>query len=324
MYLDNHESLTFTQIERIERPTVEEFRRLYDEPKKPVVITGAMSDWKAMSEWNHEWFKQHYGPLNVTLTRNPRHTSRARVMRLDEYVDLILTSKDDGLYMTQSPFENIPELSEYVTRPDYCVADRFSMTNLWFGPGGTVVGLHKDNHNPFDHTNNIFTQIRGRKRVVLAAPDQDEFMYQRPLESEDHWHSQVDLDNPDFSRFPLFREAQLMETVVGPGEMLFIPANYWHYVRSLEPSISVSFWWRAYRVAEIFFQLLKAFQANQLPAFIKANIGSINMNDIKEFGGIARLAAAFQATPMPDEMRQIVRNLFNAEVRASLSVLSSV
>ena len=45
-------------------------------------------------------------------------------------------------------------------------------------------------------------------------------------------------------RFPLFKEAPYSDVELGPGEALFIPRGHWHYVRSLEPSFSVSFWWR--------------------------------------------------------------------------------
>jgi len=43
--------------------------------------------------------------------------------------------------------------------------------------------------------------------------------------------------------FPLFRDAEFVEGMLGPGECLCIPVGWWHYVRSLSPSFSVSFWW---------------------------------------------------------------------------------
>lgn len=54
---------------------------------------------------------------------------------------------------------------------------------------------------------------------------------------------QVEVENPDPERFPEFAKAPYLECVLRPGEVLFIPVRHWHYVRSLELSFSVSFWW---------------------------------------------------------------------------------
>ena len=44
-------------------------------------------------------------------------------------------------------------------------------------------------------------------------------------------------------RFPHFHEAEYVEGVIAEGECVYIPRGWWHYVRSLEASVSVSFWW---------------------------------------------------------------------------------
>ena len=54
-------------------------------------------------------------------------------------------------------------------------------------------------------------------------------------------HRQGDL--LDTEEFPLLSQLQGHHTILGPGEMLYIPPLVWHYVRSLEQSFSVSFWW---------------------------------------------------------------------------------
>lgn len=54
---------------------------------------------------------------------------------------------------------------------------------------------------------------------------------------------QVDVENPDLEKFPRFAEAPFLSCVLCPGEILFIPVQYWHYVRALDLSFSVSFWW---------------------------------------------------------------------------------
>jgi ribosomal protein L16 Arg81 hydroxylase len=55
--------------------------------------------------------------------------------------------------------------------------------------------------------------------------------------------SAVDVEAPDAAEhFPAFANAKPFDTVLGPGDVLFIPRGWWHYVRSLTPSFSVNFW----------------------------------------------------------------------------------
>ena len=82
--------------------------------------------------------------------------------------------------------------------------------------------------------------IRGRKRVRLFGHDLSS-LYPNPLGSHGKTvQSQVDCDSPDLDRFPLFANARCEETVLAPGEMLFIPAFYWHQVCALDTGISVN------------------------------------------------------------------------------------
>ncbi len=45
--------------------------------------------------------------------------------------------------------------------------------------------------------------------------------------------------------FSLAQGTPCHQCVLAPGECLYIPRHCWHYVRSLSPSFSVSFWWGA-------------------------------------------------------------------------------
>src|SRR5258708_27194552 len=60
--------------------------------------------------------------------------------------------------------------------------------------------------------------------------------------------SLVSLRNPDFERYPKFREALAAAHAgeLGPGDAIFIPPLWWHHVESLEPfNLLVNYWWRA-------------------------------------------------------------------------------
>ena len=43
-------------------------------------------------------------------------------------------------------------------------------------------------------------------------------------------------------RFPLLATATVHHCVLGPGMLLYIPNGWWHAVRSLSVSLSISFW----------------------------------------------------------------------------------
>lgn len=136
-------------------------------------------------------------------------------------------------------------------------------TMLWMGPMNTVSPLH------FDPLDNLLMQVVGWKRVLLFPPDDqsdgteedDEnnngFPTRRNVSNEPSWHyagingnqyntSAVDVENPDHSEYPNFKELAPTpyECILGPGDGLYIPKKWWHHVRSLEMSVSANVWWR--------------------------------------------------------------------------------
>lgn len=88
--------------------------------------------------------------------------------------------------------------------------------------------LYAPDQTPLLHISNTPpAQAAGLQSARLAA--------QRNL-------SPVDVAAPDLARYPRFADASFSEAVLRPGELLFIPAKTWHYVRSLTTAISVNFW----------------------------------------------------------------------------------
>ena len=125
---------------------------------------------------------------------------------------------------------------------DACNKGRgISRVNVWFGSEGTVTPLH------FDSYDNLLVQIVGHKYVRLYAPDQTEFLYASSSSEATMAQQNISpVDVEDEARwreeFPLFAQAAFTETVLGPGDTLFLPEGHWHYVRSLSPSFSLNFW----------------------------------------------------------------------------------
>lgn len=54
--------------------------------------------------------------------------------------------------------------------------------------------------------------------------------------------SAVDVEHPDLAAHPAFAGAHHYDAVLGPGDCLYIPKGWWHYLRALTTSWSVNFW----------------------------------------------------------------------------------
>jgi hypothetical protein len=285
--------MSFEPVPRVEKLSPEIFATLYAGPGRPVVITNALR-WPAFERWTHEWFRDNFGATEVALSVNPTHTHRVVRMRLGAYINRILADQrmEGGLYLDQFPLSRLPELARDFTVPVYCDQRRTIWPHLWLGPGTTVLSFHKDNHDPLVQVDNIFVQIRGRKRVILASPDNDPLMYPRPPEAGAYWHSQVNPEAPDLERFPLFTRVALQDAVVGPGDIIFIPRDYWHYVRALERSISLSFWWNPCRLMEIV-QLVRTKSRDEVGQLRASGKWTVMSADVHEIGGQAQLERAF-------------------------------
>jgi tRNA wybutosine-synthesizing protein 5 len=90
----------------------------------------------------------------------------------------------------------------------------------------------------YDICDNLLVHVTGRKRVVLFPPTDVPCLYVDTSSS-----AVVDIDAPDFERYPAFRYTHPMECILEPGDILFIPALWFHNVESLEFAISVNFFW---------------------------------------------------------------------------------
>ena len=44
----------------------------------------------------------------------------------------------------------------------------------------------------------------------------------------------VDYSNPDLERFPKFKDLQANEVILSPGDFLYLPTHWFHYIISLE------------------------------------------------------------------------------------------
>lgn len=124
----------------------------------------------------------------------------------------------------------------------HCLQPHDPIASLWLSNRARVA-IH------YDLPDNVACVVSGRRRFTLLPPDQVGNLYIGPIDNTPAGQpiSMVDAANPDFERFPRYREAlkhaQIAE--MEPGDAIFIPSQWWHGVEGLGGiNTLVNFWWR--------------------------------------------------------------------------------
>ncbi|CAE7629109.1 PPC6-7 [Symbiodinium sp. CCMP2456] len=230
----------------------------------PVVLTDAQDSWPARRKWTFEWLAEQYGDEVMPcsdLAPFFRHCDRGNIRTvqapLREFVRYVqgrpnifgpLQAPDRVFYANGwTPFLDHKELLSDVSDRLYCVSDSIpagdgpakvfnaSLTKIFMGPAGTVSRLHHDTYA----THVWLSQIRGRKQFICYPPGETHLLHSLPVDEVDGRTSLFDPSNPDYTRFPDARRAQAYSVVVEEGETVVLPARWWHWAKSLTPSITL-------------------------------------------------------------------------------------
>jgi hypothetical protein len=260
------ETLRKIPVERVDTVTPDSFDQRYlAGPGKPVVLTQAITSWKALSRWSFDFFKMRYGADNVA----PRIFSSSgylKPMLLGSYLDYLDAPEKlpsglwldaatwhprpapaalpTPLYLAWNVFGKHPELLEDIELSPKFVDDwlpllpqalRSAMDNATrYFSAGLMIGARDSRtrlHYDFLHTHAYLAQIVGTKSCMLFSPEDGPALYD----------GEVNADEPDFEKFPLFRRATAYTCTLEPGELLFIPHRWWHHVVCADKSITVNY-----------------------------------------------------------------------------------
>ncbi|BDA43423.1 probable bifunctional arginine demethylase and lysyl-hydroxylase JM at N-terminal half [Coccomyxa sp. Obi] len=211
---------------------------------RPVMLTGLQTDWPAGTNWQADSLLERFGDRHFDITVPYGRVS----MTMRNYLEFSEQQCDeDPLYLFDADFgSKYPEMLLDYKVPNIFPENLFGVLGdrqppfRWFvmGPARSGASWHID---PFG-TSAWNALVSGVKRWALYSPGQ------KPP-GVNVWvdeNNDVQWDSPSsltwfLEVYPTLEpEERPLEVVQHPGEVIFVPGNWWHLVLNLEPSVAVT------------------------------------------------------------------------------------
>lgn len=218
--------------------TRESFKAEYLDPRRPVVFTDLMQEWPARTKWSIGYLKEHYGHIQVPVySENYSKPGKGymapdKVIPFREYLELLEAGPCSYRLFLFNIFRHAPSMCGDFRIPTIMDGFYREFPFMFFGGKGSRVALHFD----IDLAHVFLNQIHGRKRVVLFSPEQSRLLYHHPFTVA----SYIDVNNPDYDKYPALRRVHGYETILEPGETIFMPCGYWHYIEYTDGGYSMA------------------------------------------------------------------------------------
>jgi Cupin-like domain len=243
--------------------TTEQFHKEIVQAGQPIVMRGLVNDWplaqagKAGSVSFCEYLKKFDRGLEMDTMIGPA-SIKGRIFYNNDLSGLncrmgqskLATSLD---YILEHAKDIPPPLlaMQSIVIPQYLpglqLENKLSLLDdavsprIWIG-GKATVAAH------YDSAENIACCVAGKRHFTLFPPEQVANLYVGPLEFTPAGAtiSMVDLENPDYEKYPKFKEAlaSAQDAILEPGDAIYIPYLWWHNVRALDDiNALINYWW---------------------------------------------------------------------------------
>lgn len=232
--------MKLTPVKRSENVAAEEFLQDFMKPCKPIILKDFVDPKSpAFEKWNYEYFKEIAGEKKVNVYGSEIESIDRVASKpigettFSDYLDLISSKATEHRLFLFNLLSIKPEMKNDIQYKDVTKGKILKwLPFMFFGGKGSITRNHID----IDMSHVFITQFQGIKRIWLFPWEQSDLMYKLPY----NFHSLINLQEADYEKFPALKYLNGYEAVINPGETLYIPSGWWHYIQYETEGYSVS------------------------------------------------------------------------------------
>ncbi|MBW8686001.1 cupin-like domain-containing protein [Chitinophaga rhizophila] len=204
----------------------------------PVLYEGIMHQWASYPKWNIQYLADTFGNYKISADRNINGQISYIQAPMKDYAGYIRDTADPIPYYGKSTMHLKTHMNLEYQTPDafncwykaYYTAQsatrKIDLSSLYFGPRGARSTIHQDIWG----TSFWNALYEGRKLWLFFPQEQEHLLY----------NGEFDPLTADIASYPLLGEAEPIICIQEPGELIYCPANIWHWAYVLEPGLALS------------------------------------------------------------------------------------
>ena len=238
-------------IERIESASQDQVLKLVTEARRPLIFSGLSSDFEFLNQWNLDFFEtlDSMVPVQEPEPDGVNYFIKYNRIPIKDFVSRIRAG--ENLYIgareimknlgERSDKDGLGELATKLKVPAWVDRSLIYSANLWVGAGNNHTLLH------YDPWNSILMLAEGKKDFIVLPEKETPKVYPygvfnfRSLYLGKVLHSKIRPLTVQKRYQERFSKAEGFRGSVAAGEMIFIPAGFWHYVKSSNLNIGINF-----------------------------------------------------------------------------------
>jgi len=243
------------------QPSADEMRRIISNAETPIVFRGFIDSWPMIKFSADDW-RSFFGDLSLDCrvgdrqndTHCPQWEREADAVECnyDQFTQWLengnvadsmchITPRQHFLYFNYKYMKDIcgsTALPMVDWSPFGYPGRNGNESTFWMGTAGAHTPCHYDTYGC-----NLVAQVSGKKRWILYPPEDTPLLEPSRIPYEESSvYSQINFQRWKETEVPDISGSHPHVVILYPGDVLFVPRHWWHYVHNVQLSISINTW----------------------------------------------------------------------------------